>query len=241
MYDYQSIKTAMEKDETSIQVFSLIAKCLEIDSVIDIGCGVGKWLLAAKKNRCNKLTGIEIDEDSRKEAERVSGAEILANDLEAPLDIDQRFDICIFYEVAEHLSEKRSESIINEITKLSDIVLFSAATPYQGGNKISIHINEQWPSYWIDKFKKNNFYPLDIIRATFWNDSRVGYYKRANPFLFIKNDKFSEIEEKFEINGFFEKSIYDIVHPLEYMNMVSRCNKGIYGHLKEIAKIILKR
>lgn len=47
-------------------------------------------------------------------------------------------------EVAEHIDEKYAQNFIELLTLTSDIILFSAAIPNQGGLE---HINEQPPKY----------------------------------------------------------------------------------------------
>ena len=58
--------------------------------------------------------------------------------------------------MAEHLDKKYAQTLINTLTKLSSLIIFTAATPGQGPRSIG-HINEQIPEYWTKKFQEKNF------------------------------------------------------------------------------------
>jgi len=53
------------------------------------------------------------------------------------------FDLAVSMEVAEHLPEQVSEPYIDLLTRLSRVVVFTAARPGLGG---SDHVNEQLPA-----------------------------------------------------------------------------------------------
>src|SRR5688500_4163597 len=65
-------------------------------------------------------------------------------DLERGFRPDEKFDLCISVEVAEHLSPESAKKFVNELCAASEVVLFSAAIKWQGG---VMHINEQRQSY----------------------------------------------------------------------------------------------
>jgi hypothetical protein len=65
-----------------------------------------------------------------------------------------RFDVCLCIEVAEHLSPEAAPRLVEGLTRLSDTIVFSAATPGQGGVG---HINEQPHSYWHELFQRCGF------------------------------------------------------------------------------------
>ena len=87
-------------------------------------------------------------------------------------------------EVAEHLSETRASSFVNDLCALGDLVLFSAAVPGQGGMN---HVNEQWPSYWSAFFKENGLACFDILRPKVWNNSLIDWWYAQNVFLFVRD------------------------------------------------------
>jgi hypothetical protein len=93
-------------------------------------------------------------------------------------------------EVAEHLSEKYADRFVKLLASLSDIIVFTAATPGQGGNG---HVNEQPPSYWIAKFAALDFTEDELLAArwrTEWKNSAVvaNWYYR-NLLILRRNSK----------------------------------------------------
>jgi hypothetical protein len=66
---------------------------------------------------------------------------------------------------------------------LAPHVLFSAAIPGQGGNN---HVNEQWQSYWADRFAAHGYGPRDIVRPAVRDDRSVAYWYRQNAVLYSK-------------------------------------------------------
>ncbi|MDE6607582.1 MAG: hypothetical protein K2K54_07505 [Lachnospiraceae bacterium] len=66
---------------------------------------------------------------------------------------NRKFDIAISLEAAKHISKEHTNSFVNNLCRLSDIVLFSAAIPSQGGKG---HVNKQRLSYWVNLFEKTD-------------------------------------------------------------------------------------
>jgi len=136
----------------------------EIFSVIDVGCGPGTYILPLK-NLGFSVFGIDACTAagsllSRKEYRRV--------DLRFPWRPAQntcsreRFDLCICFEVAEHLEEHWAKRLIYTLADCADVILFTAATPGQGG---TFHENEQPHAYWVDLFYEERDY---LIHPLTW-------------------------------------------------------------------------
>jgi 2-polyprenyl-3-methyl-5-hydroxy-6-metoxy-1,4-benzoquinol methylase len=102
-------------------------------SVVDIGCGIGTWLATALELGVTDVLGIEGDWLDRSLA-RIADELIVATDLEQPFDLGRRFDLAICLEVAEHLSPAAAPGFIDSLTRHADVILFSAAIPFQGGH-----------------------------------------------------------------------------------------------------------
>ena len=73
-------------------------------------------------------------------------------------------------EAAEHIEEKHSDMIVENICRHTDQVLFSAAHPGQGGYG---HVNEQPKPYWVRKFNALGFH---VDQRT---DQFVGFLRKA--------------------------------------------------------------
>jgi hypothetical protein len=109
-------------------------------------------------------------------------------------------------ETAEHLEPESAEAFVECLTCLSNIVLFSAAVPGQGGTG---HINEQWTAYWVKLFADRGYVGADVIRPRIWEDQRIPFWYRQNTILF---------QERNVDNRFLEGALpMTIVHPELYM------------------------
>ena len=155
-------------------------------SVIDIGCGRGPWLKAFKDNGVAKLCGIDGDWNSQKKM--ADDALIFrSGDLNKPFVhiFDQKFDLAVSVEVAEHLKPQSAAMVVESLTKLSDVVLFGAAFTKQGGTN---HLNEQLPTYWADIFSRFGYVPFDLFRPILWGDEIARFWYQQNAFLYVRKD-----------------------------------------------------
>jgi len=158
----------------------------KVDSVIDIGCSLGAWLRVFKQNGVMDISGVDGDWIP-KEYLLIPEKNFKAQNLEEPLNFPMKFSLALCLETAEHLSEERAEGLIDDLTKISDKVLFSAAIPFQGGRN---HINEQWPDYWIDKFEERGYVTIDFRQEI--KCLKDAWWYPQNLFLFIQKETLSQ-------------------------------------------------
>jgi SAM-dependent methyltransferase len=161
------------------RILPIVFDAVKPRSVVDVGCGVGTWLDVARDLGASTV-GYEGDW-VKSLPPTYPGLEIRAADLEQPLRAGGTFDLAISMEVAEHLSPTRAESFVADLVALAPHVLFSAAVPGQGGNN---HINEQWQSYWAERFAAHGYGPRDIVRPAVRDDGSVAYWYRQNAVLY---------------------------------------------------------
>lgn len=160
-------------------------------SVVDLGCGIGTWLAAAKDLGSSEILGVDGDHVDRDQL-LIPPERFLPADLSRPADLGKdarRYDLAMSLEVAEHLPESSAASFVEALTRFSDLVLFSAAIPHQGGTG---HINEQWPSYWGAAFARQGYRMIDLIRPSHWQDPQVAYYYAQNCFLYVAESALDE-------------------------------------------------
>ncbi len=189
-----------------------IFKLIPIDSVIDVGCGIGTWLEPATRLGATRILGLEgpwLD----LEQVIVPKQSIVIQDLESGIAVSGRWDLAISLEVAEHISRKGGRKLVESLCKLSDLILFSAAIPGQGGTN---HINECWQSEWAQQFREMDYSAYDFIRPKIWSNKSVAVYYRQNIVVYgrkgsgagkVLDSKFKEISE---LNNL------DVVHPEVY-------------------------
>lgn len=224
-YDLQS----KESYESALVVLALLRQKLGekiiLDSIIDFGCGVGSWLAAAKEVGFNDICGTDGDyvpEDRL----LIRRDEFFSNDLSKPNTIEapeKKFDLAISLEVAEHLPSSSAAAFVNKLTSTSDIILFSAALPYQGGHG---HVNENWLEYWINLFERAGFELLDILRSDLWHNPNVAWWYKQNAVVFVNK----KVANTIDLKSGFGKSI---VHPEQFLTAIHRDKVIVRNNLKQ--------
>jgi len=193
-------------------VLPVVAKFVRPQSIIDVGCGVGTWLAVWKKMGL-KVFGLDGDYVDRTQF-LIDEKDFRPTNLEERINLGQKFDLVQTLEVAEHLSPSRAESFVEDLTNLADVILFSAAIPGQGGTN---HVNEQFPSYWTERFLKYNYVCIDCLRSQIWNNNQIEFWYRQNIFIYAKC---SELYRYPELQQFYLKHRdnlnTDLVHPHLY-------------------------
>lgn len=115
---------------------------------IDFGCSSGLYLLEVKKQLPDiKALGYEFSEAAVNAALCM---DVHHFDLTQVLDRPKSpmtLGLCL--EVLEHIEDSHWRPVLENITKLSDIIIFSAARPGQGGTG---HINCRPKIDWIRRF-----------------------------------------------------------------------------------------
>jgi SAM-dependent methyltransferase len=190
--------------EAAKEIVPYLVGLLNPKSVVDVGCGIGTWLKVFLDHNVEDYIGIDGEYVDRSLLE-INDSFFISYDLEKYYLCDRKFDLVISLEVAEHLKEDSADDFISTLTNLSDVVVFSAAIPNQGGQN---HINEQDPKYWITKFEEKGFECFDILRPLFWNNNKVDCWYKQNIFLFTKKEVLKNKLKNFET---FNK--FHLVHP----------------------------
>ena len=222
-YDYHI--EGMSK--SAMIVLRLLYEHYKPQTVIDVGCGQGAWLAAAESFGAKKLKGIDGEWVSKEDLLSKNIDFIEANFNKAIPKLNERYDLCISLEVAEHIPEENAKQFIDLLCEASDIVLFSAAIKYQGGTN---HINEQWQSYWVDLFRSNGYKCIDCLRGTIWGNRSVEWWYRQNTFLFVGPNN---VSLNLDALRALVKPILNIAHPINYERKIeSYRNKIKYPTLK---------
>lgn len=148
-------------------------------SVLDVGCGAGAWLGVWKLMGADVM-GLDGDYVQADQL-RIDASEFQAADLSRTFDLGRRFSIVQSLEVAEHLPASSAAGFVASLCRHSDLVLFSAAPPGQGGEN---HINEQPYDYWRSLFLARGYAMYDPVRAPLLEDTAVMPWYRYNTFLY---------------------------------------------------------
>ena len=190
------------------EVIPVVLQFIKPASVIDIGCGAGNWLYVWKQLGVTDLLGVD---GSYVKAEDliIDKNNFVSANLDNGFSIHRKFDLVTSLEVAEHIKPENAGKFIASLCSLGDVIVFSAAIPGQDG---TLHYNEQYPGYWIEKFAKHNFKPYDCIRELIWNNDKVSPWYRQNVLFFV-NDKVKDSNPSITTN---QKTILPLVHPEVY-------------------------
>lgn len=191
-------------------ILERLFKLYRPQSVIDVGCGQGAWLSAAESCGATALTGLDGDWVNETDLLSKNIRFVPVNLSESFPTLNERFDLCISVEVAEHLPEQKAAAFVDLLCRASDTILFGAAIKHQGGTN---HINEQWPSYWINLFKSRGYACIDCIRGAVWDNPAVAWWYRQNTFLFIGPNHPTLKKEELRA---LERPLVDVVHPMNY-------------------------
>lgn len=175
MYDQAFYDTIRAGTIASAQVVvPLVVQHIGPRTVLDIGCGEGWWAETfAVGGGCDVL-GV----DGAYVPSSPLGDRFIALDIARESFADlARVDLAVCLEVAEHLPAARADSLIDDLTTVAPTVLFSAAIPGQGGTG---HVNEQWPDYWVEKFRARGYAVSGALRWMIWGRIDVENWYQAN-------------------------------------------------------------
>src|SRR5688500_2797076 len=107
-------------------VVPVILDYFSCNSVLDVGCGTGTWLTIFRQHGVRDVVGIDgpyVD----KAKLVITDDQFIALDLNRGFNLHRRFDVLLCLEVAEHLPDSASNSLIDSLCCHSDTIVFSAA------------------------------------------------------------------------------------------------------------------
>lgn len=158
----------------------LIVEAIRPESVCDVGCGLGQWLSVFKRHGVEDVLGYDGPWVDRSQL-FVAPGEFVGADLNEPLPVPRRFDLALCLEVVHMLEPERAAPVVASLVALSDVVVFSAGIPGQGG---TLQQNEQWPSYWATLFAEHGYLVSDPFRMPLWEEPDVKWWFAQNMLAF---------------------------------------------------------
>ena len=235
---------ALYNTSSAEEIVPYLISLFKPKSVIDVGCGLGTWLAVFKNLGVKEIFG--VDESEYNDEMLIGHREFKCTDLTKEFDINKKFDLALCLEVAEHIPETYSDAFIRSLILLSDVIVFSAAIPDQGGQG---HVNEQWLEYWKEKFKNYGYNSYDIIRPKFWQNENVNWWYKQNIFILskkdfpgekIKNNVFSIVHPDF-YNAYRENSNAELEKANASIKHIKSSHESPFFYLKLFLRSILNR
>lgn len=142
-------------------------------AAVDLGSGEGHWSAELARR------GATVDAfDAVTPKGRV--VDVQALNFEDPdWHLDQRYELGLCLEVAEHLTPTAGQRVVRELASYCESILFSAAIPFQPGFG---HINCRWQSAWLADLLDAgpDLAASWAIRSDIWWDERVEPWYRQN-------------------------------------------------------------
>jgi len=166
-----------------------IVNMLSLDSILDMGCGVGSYLEGSILAGCDDICGIELNYHiAKRYIVKSISSHIKYGDVTKKLNLNREFDCVISFEVAEHIDPLGTDYFIKNLIKYSSkYILFTAAPKGQPGRG---HINLRKRSFWIKAIEaKGVVYKKDMVKKfrEEWKLLGVPYYILRNLIIFKKS------------------------------------------------------
>lgn len=145
---YKHMSRQPAQDDAN-QLAEILLTIYEPNSIIDLGCGVGRFLKPFEEAGCS-VYGVDAVQAAIDNSV-ISKSNIEQFDLRDPFYPEEVADIVLCLEVLEHIPEESANTIVESISRSGSIAVITFARPGQGGKH---HINEKKLEYWIDKFEQ---------------------------------------------------------------------------------------
>ncbi len=210
-------------------VLPMVQEWIQPKSVVDVGCGTGSWLSVWQKLGIRDYLGID-GQYMEQQRLLIPPETFLAKNLVEPFRLNRKFDLAMSLEVAEHLPSASADGFVESLLQLSDVILFSAAIPFQGGTG---HLNEQWTGYWVKRFEQRGYVAIDCLRHRVWNDPNVEPWYSQNALLFIKSDCLEDYPRLPKLGLEASMPPLEMVHPKAYQSSLGYYTEPLKSELAQ--------
>lgn len=180
---------AINKEE-SHQAYALadsIEALYHPKSIVDLGCGTGLYIRPFLTKDVDFL-GVDISESAFNDKVRCVGADRLkiVDIANQGFSLPKKYDVALCLEVLEHIGNEKTNVLIDNITKASDILIVSAAQPGQAGlNHVTLEPPEYWNKLFAEKGFKRDYHdeyqlilPVSKVHHTIWIIRNLMVFKR---------------------------------------------------------------
>jgi SAM-dependent methyltransferase len=195
--------STVHNSEAPQEIVPVLMELLAPESVVDIGCGIGTFLKCFKQHGIKDVLGIDgpwVNMDLLHT--NISPQEFKEQNLEQSFKLEKKYDLVVSVEVAEHIHPEYADVFIQNLISAGNVIFFSAAVPQQGGQN---HVNEQWLSYWKEKFSEYDYEVHDVLKPYFWNNPKIFFWYKQN--MVLVAPKGYRFRKEFQYN-----TLEDVIH-----------------------------
>jgi SAM-dependent methyltransferase len=182
--------TTNSTESSEIIINSLWPYFKGLNSFLDLGCGMGAWSAEFEKRGIDFFFCYDHPSLPKQNLLIKNKENFYPIDLEKSLPPKNKVDFAICIEVLEHFKNNRSLELLNFLTNSSDLILFSAAVPFQKGQG---HINEKNHSFWHDQFQMRGYQFFDGFKRgeLMKKSDRNNFFHFQNTFLYFRPEKYT--------------------------------------------------
>ena len=177
-FDYISLGSR----RSAALIAPLILKMYPARSVCDIGSGRGAWLVEWDQAGLSSYLGVDGDYVSIDNL-MIPAEHFVTKDLTKEFDLGRTFDLVTSLEVGEHIVPEATDTYVDNLCRHADAILFSAATPGQGG---TFHVNEQRHDFWRQRFAARGYRAFDLVRPNVVSQKQIEPWYRYNTLFFAR-------------------------------------------------------
>lgn len=174
------LSSHLNKSNNDSSLLSYVKSGYNIETMLDIGCGIGGMSAIAEQNEI-EWNGIDKDQDLK-----VSNKNFKLFDFRSgKLNIYKEYDLIWSIEFLEHLEEKFLDNVM-PLFELGQIIIISTPPPGTPGIH---HVNCRDKEYWIEKFKEYGLIYSKKLTNEFKKKSnmRKNFFKK-NGFVFLNSN-----------------------------------------------------
>lgn len=157
----------------------VLALGLQPKSVIELGCATGGVLQGLLDSGVQRVTGVDGSAAVLPFAERKSkklAENIIVHDLRKPWVPPSgrlSYELVVTIETLEHLPPESADTVVDTICSCAPTAITTACPPV-GRNPL--HLNEQPPEYWTEKFEARGFKYDDKLTKALRSIMKGFYY-----------------------------------------------------------------
>lgn len=147
-------------------LFDALPDDVDIYTAVDVGCADGSLVRGMIEHGLQYVEGIDASAAAIQFApsrQRLPPHIFVQHDMRLPIPKRQKFSLATCMELAEHIEPPFASQLVQNLTRLSDLIYFTAAKPgsYGDGKAHINHPNEAPHRLWINLFA---FYDYELVK-----------------------------------------------------------------------------